>query len=89
MTNTGFRMECAEVRQGAFRRFWNWWMRTAEVIGNFQSRVVLTVLYVIVALPFGLGARLFSNRLHLRGRRTSGWSAFVPRAETVEEAGKQ
>jgi hypothetical protein len=39
--------------------------RLAHKIGNFQARVLLTVLYAIVVLPSGLIARLFSNPLKI------------------------
>lgn len=48
------------------RRFWVWWKPLAQTIGDFQARVILTVFYFLVATPFGLGVRFFSDRLRLR-----------------------
>ena len=39
------------------------WKKIGHAIGNFQARVLLTVIYYVLILPFGLvGARLL--RLH-------------------------
>ena len=74
---------------GKLRRFWHWWLRTAEVIGNFQSRVVLTLFYALIVMPFGLAVRLFSDRLRIRGTRSSGWTDFVARCSTLDRVRQQ
>jgi hypothetical protein len=59
------------------RDLWNRWLVLAQKIGKFQSRVILTVVYFSVVLPFGLGVRLFADPLHFRRRSTqaqSNWS---------------
>ncbi len=40
--------------------------RITRVIGNFQARVILTILYVVLILPVGLIVRLVSDPLRLR-----------------------
>lgn len=82
-------MEDAEAQPGKLRRLWAWWLRTAEVIGNFQSRVVLTVFYAVIVMPFGICVRLFSDRLRLRGSRSSGWTPIQSRVTTVEQLKQQ
>jgi len=51
---------------------WQVWTRLAHKIGNFQARVLLTLLYAVLVLPFGLCVRLFSDPLRIR-KRPSGW----------------
>ncbi len=36
------------------KTLWNAWKRLAHKIGNFQARVVLTIIYAIAVLPFGV-----------------------------------
>ena len=48
------------------RRAWEAWKRIAHKIGNFQARVLLTVFYALIVLPFGLAVRLFSDPLRLK-----------------------
>lgn len=40
------------------RRFWNTWKRFGRWMGDQVARVVLTLFYFTIALPFGLGVRL-------------------------------
>lgn len=52
------------------RRLWQAWKRIAHRIGNFQARVLLTVIYAVLILPFGLAIRFFSDPLRIRHRPT-------------------
>jgi len=38
------------------KRGWQAWKRIAHKIGNLQARVLLTVFYGVIVLPFGLAA---------------------------------
>jgi len=50
-------------------RFHSTW-RVAKIIankiGNAQARLMLTLFYCVVLLPFGLAARVFSDRLRTK-----------------------
>jgi len=54
------------------KRIWQAWKRIAQKIGNFQARVLLTVIYAVLVLPFGLAVRLFSDPLRVK-RRPQAW----------------
>ncbi len=54
------------------KRFWKAWKVLAHRIGNFQARVLLTVLYAVLVFPFGIVVRLFADPLRIR-RGTAGW----------------
>lgn len=45
---------------------WAVWTRAMHAVGDFQARVLLTLLYGIFVLPFGLAARLFSDTLRIK-----------------------
>jgi hypothetical protein len=45
---------------------WDAWNRLLHVIGNFEARVVLTLLYAVIVMPFGLLSRLFSDSLRIK-----------------------
>jgi hypothetical protein len=45
---------------------WDAWNRLLHIIGNFQARVLLTILYSIIVLPFGLIVRLFTDPLRIK-----------------------
>lgn len=60
----------ANAAAANLKTLWEAWKRLAKKIGNFQARVFLTLLYVIVVLPFGLMVRLFSDSLRIKNRPT-------------------
>ena len=67
---------------------WSAWKRLAHKIGNFQARVLLTILYAIVVLPFGLTARIFSDSLKIKHRPTK-WTDHPPEVYDMIWAQKQ
>jgi len=56
-----------------------WWWRVARVVGDFNARVLLTLLFVVVFVPFGVVWRLIGKD-PLARRRTATPSAprWVP-----------
>lgn len=72
-----------------WKRAWQRWLRIATVIGDFQARVILSVFYFVIVLPFGLLVRLFMDPLSIKGRHTTTWTPFAIRTRTIEEAGRQ
>ncbi len=54
------------------KRLWEAWKRLARRIGDFQARVLLTLIYVIVISPFGVAVRLFADPLRVK-RRPEQW----------------
>lgn len=69
---------------------WQAWKRFARRMGNYQSRVLMALLYFTVLLPFGLGVRLLSDPLHIKRRGASTWQAKQLLVKpTLEEAARQ
>ena len=72
------------------RRFRERFKVIARIIGNFQSRVLLTVFYFVILAPFGFGVRLFADPLGLKRRRKSHWlRRDIPLAALEERAKRQ
>ena len=64
--------------------------RWAHDIGEFQSRVLLTIFYFTLFVPFALLLRLFSDPLHLRRRpEPSAWTKAAPPDGGIEAARRQ
>lgn len=70
------------------KRAWQGWKKIAHKIGNFQARVLLTVFYGVLVLPFGLAARLFSDPLRIKKTPTE-WLDHPNEAYGLEWARKQ
>ena len=71
------------------KRLFAWWIPVAEAISAFVGRIVLTLFYLVVALPFGLMARFVIDPLKLRRRRDSAWDTMRERENSIEEGRRQ
>jgi hypothetical protein len=70
------------------KRLWAGWKKIAHAIGNFQARILLTVIYAVLLLPFGLMVRAFSDSLHIK-QRPEKWLAHPGVPKGMEEARQQ
>jgi hypothetical protein len=64
------------------------WTKFGRAIGNFNARVLLTLLYAVVILPFGLLVRFFSDSFHTK-KRPEAWFDHPPIPNTLDEARRQ
>ncbi len=67
------------------RTVWRKWRAFSKVMGDFVARIVMTVFYFTIAIPFGIGVRLFKDPLHLKSQQT-GWLKREERDDTIENA---
>lgn len=70
------------------KRLWEAWKRLGRKIGDFQARVLLTALYAVVVLPFGVAFRLFADPLRIR-RRPTAWLDHTDQHADMEWARRQ
>jgi hypothetical protein len=70
-------------------RVWAKWKALAQRIGDFQARVILTILYFLILGPLALLYRVFRDPLRLKRAGTSGWLARPQAADSLEAAGRQ
>ncbi|RPI86210.1 MAG: hypothetical protein EHM41_09280 [Chloroflexi bacterium] len=62
-----------EKQNNFFQKIWQLWKKFGQVVGDIVGRVILTVFYFTVFLPFGLGVRLLSDPLDIGSRRGAVW----------------
>ncbi|HEX5734979.1 MAG TPA: hypothetical protein VF131_19265 [Blastocatellia bacterium] len=74
-----------------FKRVWAGWKRVAGVIGRFQTRIILTVFYFVVAGPAWVLIRLFDKDMlaRRRGGDLSYWIDGQPPGDETERARRQ
>jgi len=48
------------------KRAWHFQKRFARQLGNFQARLLLTIFYFVLVLPFGLAVRLLADPLRTK-----------------------
>ena len=70
----------------ALRKFWHAWKRIGQFIGDFIGRLVLTVFYFTLFMPFALGMRLFGDPLALRPHGHAKWLERTTQGPTLEDS---
>lgn len=68
------------------RKVWQFWKRVGQAIGDLIARVVLSVFYFTLMLPFGLGVRLFGDPLGIRHKSQTLWMEPPARDLGIEDA---
>ena len=72
------------------KRIWGRWKAIATEIGNFQARLILSLLYFVVVTPFGLAVRFLSDPLRIKHRReVTHWQAKEMPDSTLDRARSQ
>jgi fatty acid desaturase len=65
------------------------WMKFAELFGNFQMFLVLTLVYWIMILPLAIVFKLFADPLALKRSGKSKWIKRQPNTSILESMKKQ
>lgn len=76
---------------GGFSSFRRKWVAFAEKLAEFNARILLTFIYIVVFVPAGLILRLVADPLRL-SRKPESESYFLPREQandTLEDWRRQ
>jgi hypothetical protein len=68
------------------QKFWKKWLRFGEILGNLFARIILTIFYFTIFIPFAGVALLFEDRLHVKKVPSSFWHLRENRVDTLESA---
>ena len=71
------------------RRIWEVWKPFGRYLGNQIARVLLSLFYFTILVPYGLGVRLFSDPLQTKTRPARLWQPRSPQEPTLSDAGRQ
>ena len=69
--------------------FWHHWKAFGQFLGNWLGRVVLTIFYFTVFVPFGLGVRLFGDPLHIKKTPVQLWRMRNTGDQSLEDVMRQ
>lgn len=73
-----------------FKTLWTKWKKNSHYIADFQSRLILTFFYFIIALPFGLFGTYVVDPLGLRRPPSnSNWQKREATEKDLESARNQ
>jgi hypothetical protein len=70
-------------------KLWQAWKRFGQIIGNFVGRVILSLFYFTVFVPFGVGATFFGDVLKLKENQTPYWLSRETPEVKLEDARRQ
>lgn len=71
MADSGKDMSKADKeKQNILRRVWKGWKKIARKIGDFNARVILTIFYFILLLPFALLVKFFTDPLGIKKNKS-------------------
>lgn len=74
------------------RRIWEGWKKIARKIGDFNARVILTVFYLVLLMPFAILVKLFTDPLEIKkNTMKKGWQPREekPGVSPMERAARQ
>lgn len=69
-----------------WQKIWAGWKRVGGFIGDFIGRLILTLFYFTLVLPFGLVMRIFRDPLTLRRDLHPAWQVRDDDDPTLENA---
>lgn len=71
------------------RDFWHGWKAFGQFLGDWLARVVLTIFYFTIFVPFGLGVRLFGDPLNIKAQPAQLWRPRATGDQKLEEIQRQ
>jgi len=71
------------------KKIWRGWSAFGHFVGNLVGRIVLSVFYFTIMLPFSLGVTLFGDALKLKEKRQTFWLNRQTPPASLEEARRQ
>ena len=71
------------------QKMWEGWKGFGHFIGNLLARLVLTIFYFSVFIPFGIGVRLFSDPLRIKTPPSPQWVSRQTGDQNLKEVSRQ
>ncbi len=71
------------------KKIWEGWKAFGRFLGNLLARIVLSIFYFTVFVPFGLGVRLFSDPLHIKTSPDNFWRPRSTHDQKLDEVLRQ
>ena len=68
------------------RKIWHAWKRFGQFMGDLIGRLVLTVFYFTLFVPFALGVRLFGDPLAMRSEVRAKWLERTSHDQTLDNS---
>lgn len=69
--------------------FWHGWKAFGQFLGDWLARVVLTIFYFTIFIPFGVGVRLLADPLRIKNQQHPFWRPRQTGDQNLEELLRQ
>ena len=66
------------------RKLGRGWLKFAEILGNIQMVLILSIVYWVMVLILALPLKLLRDPLTLKGPRPGGWVKRIPATGELE-----
>jgi hypothetical protein len=70
------------------KKIWEWWKKIAKKIGDFNSRVILTIFYFIFVTPISLPVKL-KDPLGIKNKKQNWIPKQTSEGTAIEQALRQ
>ena len=67
----------------------NKWKKIAKTVSNFQTKLILTIVYFLLITPIALIYKIFADPLKLKKKKTANWAERKPEDLTILKARRQ
>ncbi len=68
---------------------WDRFKIITNIVGDVQGRVIVTLFYFTILVPFGIGSRLFGDSLDIRPNQPARWLERPPVPTDIDDARRQ
>ena len=69
--------------------FWHNWKAFGQFLGDWLARVVLTIFYFTILIPFGLGVRIFADPLQIKELPNPYWRPRTTGDQKIDDVLRQ
>ncbi len=71
------------------KKIWSGWIAFGRFMGNIVGRVVLSIFYFTILVPFGLGVTFFGDPLAIKTLTNPFWRPRQTGDQTLEDTLRQ
>ena len=69
-----------------FKKGWDRWLAISRKAANILGRIVVSIFYFTVMLPFSLGVTLFGDPLNIKKKPAQHWHQREELNDTITKA---
>jgi len=71
------------------KKGWQRWLEISQMAANFLGRIIVTLFYFTIMLPFSIGVTFFGDPLKLKDRTDNHWMSREAVNDHLESAKRQ